>query len=480
MALRLRLTLITTMVVAVVLAIFGAGVYVLLDRNLRGRVDQRIEQRAADVARALKIGVVGFQFRDFGFDRPDTYIQIVSLDHGVIDRSESLGNATLPVGSSIMAIARGDRPPATYDAIVGHTPLRIRAYPAVDEFNQPAGVVLIAARLDDVLETLRRLRTLMLLAGLAGIALTAALGWRSARTALRPVEEIGATAHQIGITGDLSRRVSSGRTDELGQLANAFNTMLDRLEAAQAALSRTVETQRRFVDDASHELRTPLTIMRGNLELVARDPKMPAAERLAALSDAIDEAERMSRLVDDLLALARVDAGTTMPETDVALGPLVEEVALAAHAVAGDRTLKVEGAQEGLRVRGSEPLLRRLLENLTDNAIKYTAPGGTIGVALARENGIARLSVSDDGVGMSPDERAHAFDRFWRSDMSRERPGAGLGLSIAKAVVEAHGGTIDVVSEQGDGTTFTVRLPVVREATPTADPPTTATASKER
>jgi heavy metal sensor kinase len=459
MALRLRLTLITTMVVAVVLAIFGAGVYVLLDRNLRGRVDQRIEQRAAEVGRALKIGAVGFQFRDFGFDRPDTYIQIVSLDQGVVDRSESLGNATLPVGAGIMAIARGDRPATTYDATVTHTPLRIRAYPLVDEFNQPAGVVLIAARLDDVLETLRRLRTLMLLAGLAGIALTAALGWRSARTALKPVEEIGATAHQIGLTGDLSRRVSSGRTDELGQLADAFNTMLDRLEAAQAALSRTVETQRRFVDDASHELRTPLTIMRGNLELVARDPKMPADDRVAALRDAIDEAERMSRLVDDLLALARVDAGIAMPDADVALGPLVEEVALASHAMAADRTITVHGAQDGVRVRGSEALLRRVVENLTDNAIKYTSPGGAIGLALSGENGMVRLSVTDDGVGMTAEERAHVFDRFWRSDASRERPGAGLGLSIAKAVVEAHGGTIEVASEPGEGTSFTVALP---------------------
>ena len=461
MSLRLRLTLITTVVLAVVLAIFGAGVYVLLDRNLRGRVDTRIEQRAAEVARALKLGAVGFPLRDLGFDRPDTYIQIVTLDREIVGRSEALGDATLPAGPGVMAIARGSRPPATFDVVVGRseTPLRMRAYPLVNEFNRPAGAVLIAARLDDVVDTLRRLRVLMLLAGLAGIALAAALGWRSARTALRPVEEIGATAHQIGATGDLSRRVSSGRTDELGKLADAFNTMLDRLEAARAELSRTIETQRRFVDDASHELRTPLTIMRGNLELVARDPRMPEAERLAALGDAIDEAERMSQLVDDLLALARVDAGMAMPDTDVPLGPLVEEVALAAHAAAGERTLTVQGAADDVRVRGSEPLLRRLVENLTDNAIKYTGPGGRIGIALAGENGTARLRVSDDGVGMTPEERTHAFDRFGRSDRSRERPGAGLGLSIAKAVVEAHGGTIEVSSEPGAGTTFTISLP---------------------
>jgi signal transduction histidine kinase len=478
-SLRLRLTLITTIVLAVVLAIFGAGVYVLLDRNLRGRVDARIEQRAAEVARALSRGFAEFPLRDLGFDRPDTYIQIVSLDQGIVARSESLGNATLPAGASVMAIARGARPPSTYDDVVGDTPLRIRAYPLVNEFEQPAGAVLIAARLDDVLDTLRRLRTLMLLAGLAGIALTAALGWRSARTALRPVEEIGATAHQIGATGDLSRRVSSARTDELGKLAAAFNTMLDRLEAAQAALSRTVETQRRFVDDASHELRTPLTIMRGNLELVARDPMMPAQDRVTALRDAIDEAERMSRLVDDLLALARVDARMAMPDTDIDVGSLVEEIAQGARTNAEDRTLSVAGVADGVKVRGSEPLIRRLIENLTDNAIKYTGPGGRIELALVAENGTARLSVADDGVGMTDEERAHAFDRFWRSDASRERPGAGLGLSIAKAVAEAHGGTIEVASEPGAGTILTVRLPVVSAAAPDPDVAAAATISPE-
>jgi signal transduction histidine kinase len=459
MSLRLRLTLITTLVVAVVLAIFGAGVYVLLDRNLRGRVDQRIEQRAAEVARALKSPFAGFPFRDLGFDRPDTYIQIVGLDRSVVGRSESLGDATLPTRPMVVSIARGQHAPATYDAAVGDTPLRIRAYPLVNEFNQPAGAVLIAARLDDVLDTLRRLRTLMLLAGLAGIGLTAALGWRSARTALRPVEEIGATAHQIGATGDLTQRVSSERTDELGKLADAFNTMLDRLQAAQAALSRTVETQRRFVDDASHELRTPLTIMRGNLELVARDPNMSDVDRTTALRDSIAEAERMSRLVDDLLALARVDAGMTMPDTDVVLGTLVGDVARDARAAAGARTLSIAGGDTDVRVRGSEPLIRRLLENLTDNAIKYTAPDGRIHIALSSDNGTARISVADDGVGMAEEERIHAFDRFWRSDASRERPGTGLGLSIAKAVAEAHGGTIDVASRPGSGTTFTISLP---------------------
>ena len=471
MSLRLRLTLITTIVLAVVLAIFGAGVYVLLDRNLRSRVDARIQQRAVEVSRAMKFGASSIAFRDLGFGRPDTYIQINGLDGRAIRTSEALGDAQLPVGETVLAVGRGTRPPTTFDAVVGSTPLRMRALPLVDEVGQPAGSLLIAARLDDVIETLHRLRDLMLLAGLAGIGLAAALGWRSARTALRPVEEIGATAQEIGVTGDLSRRVSSSRKDELGRLAGAFNTMLDRLEAAQQALSRTVDTQRRFVDDASHELRTPLTIMRGNLELLERDPNMSAEDRLAALRDAIEEAERMTRLVDDLLALARVDAGMTMPDTDVALGALVRDVADGARPAAGARTISVTIGSYDVRTRGSEALIRRLLENLTDNAIKYTPPAGTVSITLISEGTEAILTVADDGIGMKPEELAHVFDRFWRSDSSRERPGSGLGLAIAKAVAEAHGGSIEAASEPGAGTTFTVRLPsATRDASSTGPP----------
>jgi signal transduction histidine kinase len=210
--------------------------------------------------------------------------------------------------------------------------------------------------------------------------------------------------------------------------------------------------------------------MRGNLELVSREPSMPAEDRVAALRDAIEEAERMSRLVDDLLALARVDAGMAMPDTDVDLARLVDEVAGGIRPAAGDRTISVAISSNGTTVRGSEPLLRRLLENLADNAVKYTPPKGRISIALREEGPDAVLTVADDGIGIEPDELARVFDRFWRSDWSRERPGSGLGLSIAKAVAEAHGGSIEASSEPGAGTIFTVRLPVLRVAAAPEEP----------
>jgi signal transduction histidine kinase len=459
MSLRLRLTLISTIVLTVVIAIFGAGVYVLLERNLRSRIDSGLVQRASEVGRAMRVSPGHAAINTFGFSKPNTYIEIVDTDGTVAARSDALGDVVLPVDRAVMEVGQGDREPFTRDVTVGGVALRVYAKPLVDQLGEPVGTVLVAARLDDVEDTLGRLRQILLLAGLAGIALAAALSWRSARTALRPVEEIAATAQQIGVTGDLSRRVPAGGSDELGQLAEAFNTMLVRLEGAQDALSRSLDTQRRFVDDASHELRTPLTIMRGNLEVVARNPGMPAEERAAALRDSIEEAERMTRLVDDLLALARVDAGMPLPDQDVALAPLVRAVADEMTAVAGERIVSVTIGSPDATVRGFESLLRRLLENLVDNAIKYTAERGTVSISLVDEDDDAVLTVADDGVGMKPDEVAHAFDRFWRSDRSRERPGSGLGLAIAKTVAVAHGGAIEATSEPDAGTTFTVRIP---------------------
>ena len=478
MPLRVRLTLITTAVLTVVLAIFGAGIYVLLDRNLRSHVDDSLARRAGAIVHAVRVSPDVAMVQGLGFVPPNILIQVVGPSGEIVAKSEALGPQRLPVNAKVVALAHGGSGGFTQDVSVRGFKFRVRSETLTDQFGEPVATVMIAASLQDVIDTLSRLRSLMLLAGLAGIALAAALGWRAARTALRPVDEIGATALRIGETGDLSERVPSGRTDELGKLGEAFNTMLDRLQSAQGALSRTIETQRRFVDDASHELRTPLTIMRGNLELVARDPTMAPEERSAALRDAIDESERMTRMVDDLLALARVDAGVSIRGDRVALAPIVREIGDAASVAHPERTVTVDIGPPDVTVRGSDGLLRRLVENLTDNALKYTSPGGTVSLRLGIDGTAAVLEVADDGIGMSDEERAQAFDRFWRSDASRERPGSGLGLAIAKAVTDAHGGTIDVSSQSGAGATFTVRIPAMPPDVPPEPAPPPATQSR--
>jgi two-component system sensor histidine kinase BaeS len=204
---------------------------------------------------------------------------------------------------------------------------------------------------------------------------------------------------------------------------------------------------------------------------------MSPADRAAALRDSIEEAERMTRLVDDLLALARVDAGMPLPDLQVALAPLVREVADQTITSAGERIVSVTIGSPEATVRGSDGLLRRLLTNLADNSVKYTAERGSISISLVDEGDDVVITVADDGVGMAPDELAHAFDRFWRSDRSRERPGSGLGLAIAKAVAEAHDGAIDAASEPDAGTTFTIRLPRAARPADERIPPSLQTLS---
>ncbi|MGH2784166.1 MAG: HAMP domain-containing protein, partial [Actinomycetota bacterium] len=216
MSLRLRLTLISTVVLTLVIVIFGTGVYVLLERNLRSRIDSGLVQRADEVGRAMRFSPDQAAINTFGFSKPNTYIQIVDKDGDVVARSDALGPVEFAVSDPIKAVGQGDHEPFTQDVEVGGVAFRVYAKPLVDQLNQPVGTVLVAALLDDLETTLKNARGILLLAGLAGIALAAGLSWRSARTALRPVEDIAATAQQIGMTGDLSRRVPAGGSDELG------------------------------------------------------------------------------------------------------------------------------------------------------------------------------------------------------------------------------------------------------------------------
>jgi heavy metal sensor kinase len=464
--LRLRLTLVSTAVLAIVLAAFGGGVYVLLNRNLHDNLDATLRARASEVTRVMSLpSDEGFVFHGFGFGRPDIFVQVVDRSGNVVARSESLGDVVLPVDAQAIAVAIGSARPFYNDVTVLRTPLRIRVGPMIDQFGAVQGATVVAAPREAITATLRRLRFLLILAGGVGLLLAGTLSWRAARTALRPVEEVAEAAGEIGRTGDLSRRVAYQGDDEIGRLARAFNEMLDRLQAAHAELERTLEGQRRFLADASHELRTPLTTLRGNLEVILRRRDLPPDELAAAIADSAEEAERMSRLIEDLLALARADARAPLPEEPVRLVEVVHRAVDAAFdvdVVAGGDGPPIEVEEDGeVTVRGSGALLQRLVGNLVDNAIKFTPAGGRIDVRVARRDGWATLTVSDTGIGMSAEELAHAFDRFWRSDSSRAERGSGLGLSIAKAVAEEHGGEITATSAPGEGTTFVVRLPAL-------------------
>lgn len=460
MSLRLRLTLVSTVVLGVVLTSFGAGVYLLLNKTLHDNVDETLARRAQSVLTDLQVPLE----LEFYIPPPGAIVQIIYASGKVVDTTTTEGDEPIAIDERARRVASGSAAAYYRDVSVRGVDLRMLAAPFTDVTGQIHGAVMIAVSRENVTEALRRLRLLLTWAGVLGLGLAAALSWQAAKTALRPVEEVADAATAIGATGDLSRRVDPGGEDELGKLTKAFNGMLDRLEAAHMELERTLEGQRRFLADASHEMRTPLTTMRGNLEVIKASPSISPADLASALSDSIGEAERMSRLIADLLALARADARAQPAEEPVPLAAVVREAIAGAQtadtATGGDGPSVAMHLDDTVTVRGSFEPLRGVVTNLVENAMKYTPGEGRIDVTVAREQPWAVVRVSDTGIGMSQEELAHAFDRFWRSDRSRGERGSGLGLAIVKAVVEEHGGAIVAESTPGRGTTMTVRLPL--------------------
>ena len=245
--------------------------------------------------------------------------------------------------------------------------------------------------------------------------------------------------------------------DELGELATTINDLLARLEAS-------FKEQQRFIADASHELRTPLAVLRGETELALSQPRA-LNEYKESLTLIKDEAERLSRIVEDLFVLARqpVDAPATVRKESISLNELVGDCWRATQVLAAQESeIDLDQGTESLTLRGDEELLKRMLLNLLDNAVKYTPDGGEIGLTLRSRNGNACIKVHDTGIGIPEAEQERIFDRFYRVDKARSRAlgGAGMGLSIARNIVEAHAGTIQVESRPGTGSSLTVELPL--------------------
>jgi signal transduction histidine kinase len=300
----------------------------------------------------------------------------------------------------------------------------------------------------------------MLLVGSSlAVVIAFALGWVMAGTALRPIQRITQTARTIGAERDFGRRVAhQGPADEVGQLAVTFNEMLAELESGYRQLEDALQSQRRFVADASHELRTPLTTVRGNIELLRRTPPIPTEERTEILADTTEEVDRLIRLVNQLLVLARADAGQKLRSAPILVRPLIEDVCRQAKLLT-PRTLVQCESPADVMVQGDRDALKQVLLILVDNALVHTPVGTPVTLAISVAGEQVSFSVRDSGPGIVADVLPHLFERFYRGQASRTGRGAGLGLSIAKELVEAQGGTITVESQPGQGSVFTVILP---------------------
>jgi two-component system OmpR family sensor kinase len=290
----------------------------------------------------------------------------------------------------------------------------------------------------------------LLIVGGVAVVVAFGIGWILSGLVLRPVERITQTAHAIGAERDFGRRVDhTGPNDEIGQLATTFNEMLGELQAAY-------QQQRQFVADVSHELRTPLTTIRGNLGLLRRQPPVSPEERADILDDVTEESDRLIRLVNDLLALAHAESGRQLRGEPVRVKPLVEDVCRQARLLDPDRAIICDGVRDVVVV-GDQDALRQVLLILMDNALKHTP--GTIAVAAEAVDEQVTIRVQDTGPGIKPEELARIFERFYRGEGTLAESNIGLGLAIAKALVEAQGGTITVESQSEQGSVFAVALP---------------------
>ena len=388
---------------------------------------------------------------------PGRWTQTLNLDGTVSGQSPDLSGTTLPLSQEGLAAVQ-DGKGWFETAQVDEEPLLTYSL----RYKTAAGaleIVQVAFPIAQPLHSLSTLR-LILAVGMGVVCVAAfAIGWALAGTALRPIDRIRRTAQEIGDEHNFSRRVEhSGPADEVGQLAITFNQMLAELESAYRQLENALRSQRRFVADASHELRTPLTTLRGNMELLGLIPGPDAAERAEILTDSIDEVERMIRLVSQLLTLARADAGQALGHEPVALAPLLEDVCRQARLITTRSQIQCEPPPDGAAVIGDKDALKQVLLILIDNAHVHTPPGTVISLSATLADRSASVSVSDDGPGIAADVLPHIFERFYRGEGERSGTGAGLGLAIARELVERQGGTISVESEVGQGTIFSVTL----------------------
>jgi signal transduction histidine kinase len=345
--------------------------------------------------------------------------------------------------------------------------VRWLAVPLADSSGATLGVFVVANFLDEErAEVADAITTGFVVGGVILLVATLA-GWVAAGRILRPVRQVTETARAITET-DLSGRIDVDGDDEIAELAHTFNAMVDRLEAALA-------TQQAFVDDAGHELRTPITIVRGHLELLGDDP----GERRETIALVTDELDRMSRIVDDLLLLAKLEQPHFLRPETVEVEPFTLELFAKARAL-GDRTWRL-GRVDAATVVADPQRLTQAITNLARNAVDHAGPDAEIALSTVVDGDEVRFSVADTGPGIPLVDQEAIFGRFARGAAVRRRSdGAGLGLAIVQAVAEAHGGRVDLVSHPGSGARFTIAVPrpatgITPAPTPTPDPEDDAT-----
>ena len=457
LSIRARLALLYTGLLAAALVVFGSGVYLVLRDQLETSFERTLMANATHAADAIA--------QEVGSHDPTPSVErlvkqlattggrVVVLDRAgrpVVDTAAP-GTPALPISTQDLRLS--DLRTRVVRQIAGPDDVTAMTVEPIMVGGTGVGYVAWADTTRPLRDLLTTVGAALLLGGLIVAGLALVVGLVLARRALAPVAEVTDTARAISLSGDFAARVDAGRPgDEVGELAVAFNEMLQALE-------QTHQTLQGFLGDVSHQLRTPLTTIRASLDLAVR-PDLDPAERAAILADAKGEAERMGRLVADLLSLARADSGARLESHPVEVDAVLVEAVRQLRGANAQVRMTVSSVEPAV-VEGDRDRLRELFGILLENAARYTPPGGGVTASLGLQAGQVVVQIVDTGIGFDEHDRAHLFERLYRGERARRlRPaGTGLGLAIARWIVDSHGGTIDLASRPGGGTIATVSLP---------------------
>lgn len=491
--LQFRLTFFFVLLLALALWFFGAIVYTQAEQRAYSDLDATLSSRAASVQLgkyflqpstlpAVLPGIAGAGSQGVAievFDNKLNLLATTDTNPANYQQPSIIGDDQSPVpwdANAARAILRhpfaSDGTPNSMYSTITYQGQRIRVYTTANNAFGGVNIIQTARSEQDIEQSLGNLYQDLLGGGILALLLAAIGGWLITLGVLARVRSITRTAREISKAQSFNKRVADrtwlGR-DELSHLARMFNEMLSNLE-------RLYRSQQRFVADASHELRAPITSIRCNLDLLASAPDLAPAEAQAALIDARAEADRMGRLVNDLLTLARADADT-VPQADhsitygyrkyqpIDLDSLLLEVFRQYRPTEDGARQQAHLSLSQItpvQVAGDADRLKQAVVALVDNALKYTPPEGSVSLSLTANDNQVVVEVRDTGIGISPEDLLHIFERFYRTDRARSRDqgGSGLGLAIAQSIAQDHRGIISVESTPGEGSTFTLRLPL--------------------
>jgi two-component system OmpR family sensor kinase len=477
MSIRFRFTLLYNAILALVLTLFSLSLYSIQSRTTM----EALKRDAVLTGKSLEAFVLLVVFQQ------DPYMKVTTAPQqpkSFVFFYEDMFFSELPEFEIIRILDPGGRLLASpYGRLEDALPLSPEGFRAVQNqiewwetadvegkslliYSHPVisggevvSILQVARPLAERDRTMNNLAATLVGASLITLVTAFGIGWLFSGFAFRPIRRLTQTAEAIGRERDFSRRVAyRGPRDEVGLLATTFNAMLARLQDVYQRIAKSLEMQRRFVVDVSHELRTPLTTLRGNLDLLRRDPPVPAEERNDILADMVDESDRLIRLVNELLLLAHADARRKVESVPLPIRPLLEESCRQARCLDPARSISLDA--EDLWIPADRDALKQVLLILLDNALKHS--DGDIEVTARKTGAAVEILVRDRGCGIPPDQMEHIFDRFYRGENGKSIPGFGLGLAIAKSLVEGQGGMIRIESPPGEGCEAILVFPVSR------------------